>query len=214
MNQATKTNVTTTGVLLAVSGVLGHGLFEVLQGYTPTEGLFIEAIGEGQRMWVHGTEGAFTLIPNFLVTGILAIAVSICIIVWSVGFVHKKHGPLVFLLLFIALFLVGGGVAQVPIFIAAWAVSTRIHKPLTWWRKVLPTSVRRWLAALWPWVLAAGVTLFVVGLAISITGFVPGLNDPDQILYLDWSIIGLGFVLVLLAYVAGFAYDIEEREQL
>jgi hypothetical protein len=197
--------------MLALSGMLAHGLFEVLQGNTPTDGLFIEAIGKAHRMWEHGAEGAFTIVPNFLVTGLLAMAVSLFIIVWSIGFVHKKHGPLVFLLSFILLFLVGGGVAQVAFFAPGWAVSTRINKPLTWWRKVLSQSVRGVLAKLWPWFFAAGVALFVAALVISVTGFVPGVSDPDQILTIDWTILGVGYLLYLLAFVAGFAYDIEQQ---
>jgi hypothetical protein len=191
--------------------MIGHGLFEVLQGNTPTGGLFIEAIGEGQRMWEHGTEAAFTIIPNFLFTGLLAMAVSLCIIVWSIGFVHKRNGPLVLLILFILLFLVGGGVAQVAFFIPAWAASTRINRPLTWWRRVLRPSLHRVLARFWPWFLFAASLLLVIGLAISVTGFVPGVNDADLILSIDWSLLGIGYLLYMLALVAGFAYDIERQ---
>jgi hypothetical protein len=198
-------------VLLAISGMMAHGLFEVLQGNTPTDGLFIEAIGEAHRMWEHGTEGAFTIFPNFLITGLLAMTVSLGIIISSVGFVHKKNGPLVLLLFFILLFLVGGGVAQILFFIPLWAVATRINKPLSWWRRILPAGPRRVLAELWPWFLVAGAVLFVIGLVISITGYVPGLSDPEQILTIDWSILGIGYLLYLLAFVAGFAYDIQRQ---
>src|SRR5512140_2934526 len=107
--KATKTIVAITGISLGIAG-LNHGFFETLQGNTPTNGLIIQAIGAANRMWLHGTEEAFTIIPNFLVTGLLAILVSLAIMVWSVGFVHKQHGPTVFILLFILLFLVGGGI--------------------------------------------------------------------------------------------------------
>jgi hypothetical protein len=198
-------------VLLAISGMMAHGLFEVLQGNTPTDGPFIEAIGEAHRTWEHGAEGAFTIIPNFLITGLLAMTVSLGIIISSVGFVHKKNGPLVLLLFFILLFLVGGGVAQILFFIPLWAVATRINKPLSWWRRILPAGPRRVLAELWPWFLVAGAVLFVIGLVISITGYVPGLSDPEQILTIDWSILGIGYLLYLLAFVAGFAYDIQRQ---
>jgi hypothetical protein len=198
-------------VLLAISGMMAHGLFEVLQGNTPTDGPFIEAIGEAHRTWEHGAEGAFTIIPNFLITGLLAMTVSLGIIISSVGFVHKKNGPLVLLLFFILLFLVGGGVAQILFFIPLWAVATRINKPLSWWRRILPAGPRRVLAELWPWFLVAGAVLFVIGLVISITGYVPGLSDPEQILTIDWSILGIGYLLYLLAFVAGFACDIQRQ---
>ena len=108
--------MSTLGVLIAVGG-MDHGLFEVLPGNKPTGRLIVHAIGEQNRMWAYGTEDAFTLIPNFLITGVAAIVVSVLILVWSVVFVQKKNGSLVFLLLSILLFLVGGGVAQVVFFL-------------------------------------------------------------------------------------------------
>jgi hypothetical protein len=44
-------------------------------------------------MWPHGNEPAFTLIPNFLVTGIAAMIVGLIVIVWSLFFVQKQRGP-------------------------------------------------------------------------------------------------------------------------
>src|SRR5450432_4029010 len=93
---AARVIVSTLGVLIAVGG-MDHGLFEVLQGNNPTGGLVVHAIGEQNKMWAYGTEDAFTLIPNFLITGVVAIVVSVMILVWSVGFVHKKNGSLAFL---------------------------------------------------------------------------------------------------------------------
>ena len=46
MNRATRINVITLAVLMAISGMIAHGLFKVLQGNTPTDGLIIQAIGE------------------------------------------------------------------------------------------------------------------------------------------------------------------------
>ena len=71
----TKAVAAALGVCVGVSG-LDHGFFEALQGNTATPGLIVQAIGPAQRMWIHGTEEAFTLVPNFLVTGILAMAVG------------------------------------------------------------------------------------------------------------------------------------------
>ena len=210
MRNATRVIVSTLGVLFGISGMI-HGFFEALQGNTPTGGMLISAIGEAHRMWPHGNEPAFTLIPNFLITGILAMIVGFSIIIWSVGFVHKKNGPLIFLLLFILLFLVGGGIGQIIFFTLAWAVATRINKPLIWWRKVLPESVRRMLAKLWLWSLIAGSLLLVMALEIAIFGFVPGVNDPDLILIIMLTALSAGLGVLLLTFVAGFAHDIERQ---
>ncbi len=141
MNRALKTIVSTIGILLGVSGI-NHGFFEVLQGNTSTPGLIIQAIGPAQRYWVHGTEEALTLIPNFLITGLLSIAVGLTIILWSARGLHTKHGATIFILLFLLLLLVGGGIGQVVFFLPAWAFATLINKPLTGWQKVLPPVFR------------------------------------------------------------------------
>ena len=173
--------------------------------------MFIQSIGLANRFWVYGTEDAFTVIPNFLFTGILAVIFSLAIMVWLIGFIDTLHGPSVFFLLFICLFLVGGGVGQVFFFIPAWAVSTRIHSPLTWWRRVLPKSTRQWLAGLWPSTLAAGVLCFLVALEIAIFGFVPGVIDPNLKNYICWSILAAGLVAILFTFLAGFAQDIQAK---
>ena len=210
MNRATKNIVTTMGIMLGIAGI-DHGFFETLQGNQPTDGLIIQAIGDAQQMWPHGTEEAFTLIPNFLITGILAIMVSIAIMIWSVGFVDKKHGPTVFILLFILLVLVGGGIGQIIFFTLAWVGATRINKPLTWWQKILPENTRRVLGKLWPGSLIVGCILFLIALEIAIFGFVPGINDPDQKLYICWSLLFGALGLFLFTFVAGFAHDIQAR---
>ena len=83
------------------------------------------------------------------------------IIAWSLGYVHKRRGPLIFLMLFTPSFLVGGGIGQIPFFIAAWAAATRIHKPLEWWRRVLPPGLCRGLAEAWPWLFSGESALFL-----------------------------------------------------
>jgi len=210
MNRATRIIVSTIGVILGIAG-LDHGIFEILQGNTPTSGLIIQAIGPDQKLW--GTEEAFTIIPNFLLTGIAAVIVSLAIIVWSVRFVHTKHGARVFGLLFILLFLVGGGIAaQIMFAPVTWAAATRINKPLDWWRKILPEGVRRGLAKIWPVTLTLGSISFLIGLFIAITGFVPGESDSDRILAICWSFIFLGGLgMFLLTFVSGFAHDIQKR---
>lgn len=207
MNQATRANVATLGTIFGISG-MSHGFFEFLQGNTPTPGLFIVAIGADQKMWLYGDESAFTLIPNFLLTGLAAMLVGLAIILWSLGFVHKKYGPAVLLLLFILLLLVGGGVAQVLFFPFIWLVSTRINQPLTWWRKVLPIRARQPLARAWLWLLVLSAALLVCALIIAITGFVPGVRDPELVLSVMLICLGLEAITLPLTFIAGFAHDI------
>ena len=212
MNRATRINVTLLGVIFGISGI-NHGFFETLQGNVPTGGLFISAIGEAQKMWPHGDEPAFTLIPNFLITGIAAMLVGLAIIIWSCGYVHKKNGPIILLLLFILLLLVGGGVAQVLFFPWIYIVSRQINKPLVFWEKVF--HGRQALPAkLWPWFLGMGTLLLLIVLAIGTTGYFPGVNDPEAVLMVMLACLAAEVIFLPLTFIFGFARDIESKRRL
>ena len=216
MNRATKTIVSAIGVILGISG-LDHGIFEILQGNQPTNGLIINAIGPDHIMWEHGGEGAFTILPTFLLTGILAITVGIAMIIWSVWFIDKKRGPLVFFLLNLLLFLFGGGIgAPVLIYPAAGIAATLIHKPLNRWRRILPKRIRPVLAKLWPYTLTIAVISMLIGLYIAITGHILGVSsdDPNRILAIDLTFVfGGGLGMFLVSFVSGFADDIQRNRE-
>ena len=74
----------TIGVILGLSGI-DHAFFEALQGSTPPLGLVIPAIGEAHRYHVRGTEEAFTIIPNYLRSGLLSMAIGSTIVLRSLG---------------------------------------------------------------------------------------------------------------------------------
>jgi hypothetical protein len=200
------------GVLLGIAGLVNHGFFEVLQGNTPTNGFFIEAISEVNRYWVHGTEGAFTIIPNFLVTGILVILVSVVIIVWSVKYMHVKHGATVFLSLFIVLTLVGGGIGHILLFLPTWAYATRIHKSLDWWKNILTGRLRKTLSKLWMYGLVATAISWFIVMELGIFGYFPGQTNPDAILNIVFVLLFFTVILVNVAFICAFARDIEERK--
>ncbi|MEZ4678993.1 MAG: hypothetical protein R2932_32740 [Caldilineaceae bacterium] len=212
MNRATRINTAAIGVLFGFSGIT-HGIGELLQGNRPTGGMFINAIAAGSRWtrWVEGSEGAVTLVPNFLLTGTLAVLLGLAIIYWSLCRLHKPWGPGVYLLLFVLLFLVGGGIGQVIFFIPAWWVATRIRRPLTWWRKVLPPGFQTMLGALWP-------TLLIIPSRDHDGGTVSRRlwlcawfceHGPPARYHVGNG--GVSWLLFLLAFATAFAYDIVIR---
>ena len=211
-NQKTSITASVIGVLLGIAGLINHGLFEILQGNTPTNGFFIEAIGEANRFWVHGTEGAFTIIPNFLVTGICAILVSLAIILWSLKYIQVKHGATIFLSLLILLTLVGGGLGYIILFLPTWAYATRINKPLDWWKKILSVRFRKALSKLWIYCLVATSISWLIVMELGIFGYFPGQTNPDTILNIVFIFLFATVVLANSAFICGFARDIEERE--
>jgi hypothetical protein len=208
---ATRVIATTTGVIFGLSG-FNHGLFEFLQGNIPTGGLFIHAIGEAQRFWVLGTEDAFTILPNFLISGLLSMILGLTIVIWSLFFIHTRRGPTVYLGLFILLFLSGGGIGQLAFFIPAWAFATRIDKPLTWWRKVLPRSAWPFLSKLWIVTLIMSTIAILIGLEMAIFGYFPGLTEPENIQNVALSFVLASAILNIITFIAGFGHDLRRMD--
>jgi hypothetical protein len=209
---ATRVIATTVGVIFGIGG-FDHGFFEFLQGNTPTNGLIIQAIGEAQRFWVEGTEEAFTIIPNFLISGLLSMALGLTIVIWSLFFIHTKHGRTVFLGLFILLFLFGGGIGQLAFFIPAWAFATRIDKPLTWWRKVLPRSIWPFLSKLWIITLILSSLAILFGLEIAIFGFLPGATNPEHINNVTLMLVLISAILNIVSFIAGFGHELMRMDR-
>lgn len=208
---ATRIIATTIGVIFGFGG-MNHGFFEFLQGNKPTNGLVIQAIGPAQRFWTLGTEEAFTILPTFLLAGLLSMLVGLAIIIWSLRYLQTRHGPTVFLVLFILLFLVGGGIGQVAFFIPAWAFATRMDKPLTWWRKVLPRSSWPFLSKLWPVTLALSTIAILIGLEMAVFGYFPGMTDPDAIQNTCLLFVLSSAILNIISFVAGFGHELQRME--
>jgi hypothetical protein len=154
MRKATRISATVLGLTAGVAGI-EHGIFEILQGSTRPEGLMIASIGPpcvAEQSW-NQCEPAMTIIPNLLITGILAVIFGLAVLIWSGFFVQKRRGGLALILLCIPLLLFGGGIFPPLIGIIAGTLGTRIHKPLNPDDSRLPGGLVRCLAALWSWVL-------------------------------------------------------------
>jgi hypothetical protein len=205
---ATRVIATTIGMFFGLFSGVNHGIFEILQGNTPTNGIVINAIGEAQQFWVEGHEPAFSVVPNYLLTGIMSVFVGLAIVIWTIWFLPTKHGRSVFLGLFVLSFLVGGGIGQVFFFLPAWAFATRMDKPLSWWRKVLPPIIRPFLSRLWIVALVLATALMSVTLEIGIFGFVPGVTDPERIQNTAMICMFASAILYVVSFVSGFGHEL------
>jgi len=208
VSPGTRTVAAALGAMVGVSG-LDHGFFETLQGGKATGSLIVQAIGPDQRMWVRGTEEAFTILPIFLAAGILSLALGVAVIVWSVGFIERRHGAAVFLALSGLMFLAGGGVGMLAFVVIGWAVARRIDRPIGWWRS-LPATLRPGLARAWRGLIALAAVLYAFALEVAIAGIVPGVADPDAREYLCWlALVGM-LVSMLLALAGASAWEARE----
>jgi MFS family permease len=180
-----------------------HGYFEILQGNVRPDSLWIAAMGppcNPEEVW-NLCEPAMTVVPNFLITGILASILGVVAMIWAARFVHRKNGPLVLALLCVGLLLFGGGLTP-PVFgLVGAALATRINAPL----KEQPVGrVAHFLAGLWPWSLVAFFTLLL-------GQFVIGHFFNDFLIESGFFLPGLILGLMVLAIASGFAHDREVR---
>ena len=99
------------------AGILGlqHGIFEILQGNTAPDGLLINAIGppcQPDQVW-HACFPALTVVPNLMLSGILAVLVSGVILVFALRSWKGKFNPTLIFIFSIGLLLIGGGFVPV-----------------------------------------------------------------------------------------------------
>jgi hypothetical protein len=198
MRKATKTVAIWLGILAGIAG-LEHGFFETLQGNARPAGIMFPSWGPQQcdpaKIW-HACEPAMSILPNFLIIGILTILLSLAILVWSAAFVQSKHGGLVLIGLSIALLLTGGGFFPPIIGIVAGAAGMKINKPIA--RQ--PGRITKWTARLWPWPL------------VILVGWLLG-QFPIGYFFNDFlkSIMGYALLLILtflpLSVYTGYTHD-------
>jgi hypothetical protein len=200
----------TYGVLVGLAGI-EHGIFEILQENVKPDGLLIDAIGPSQRFWEHSSETALTIIPNMLLSGILAAILGVTVTIWAAYHVDKKHGARVLMLLTITLWLVGGGFAPVFMAFFAFIAASRIDRPLNWWRTHLPGFLRDFLARLWPLSILVFVVVFVAGVEIAIFGYPLLWFYSAEVTYrIQWALAYVMVIFLPLTILTAIAYDIQQ----
>jgi len=197
MRKATRTVATWLGVVAGIAG-LEHGYFEFVQGNIPTPGLAFPSWGPPcvpEEIW-HACEPAMSILPNFLITGILAMLLSLILIVWAGWFVQRRHGGWVQMALSVLLLLFGGGFFPPIIAFVGGLAGTHINRPLSG----QPSRLTRFAAKLWSWSL-----VIFVGWTLGQFPFGYFFNDfLKSIMYI--SLLVILSSLPLAVYTA-YAYD-------
>lgn len=213
MNRATRIVASTFGVLVGLAGI-DHGIFEILQGNVRPDGLMIAAIGPSQRFWRYGEETALTIIPNLLLTGILAVIFGVLVIIWSIKYIDHKFGAGILFLLGVILFLVGGGFAPIFMTIIASLTATRINSPLIFWRAILSGFLGQYFGKIWLWVLVSFGAIFVISVVIAIFGWpMILLFDAETTMRYLNTLANIMLSFMILSPLAGFAHDIQSNEE-
>ena len=195
-------------ILLALAAIVNHGIFEIRQGFTVTGGLFIEAIGPADRFWLYGSEGAFTLVPNFMATGIIVVLLGFGLILFALRYLAMPKGSRLLLAFFIALTFLGGGLGHLVVWLPVRGFATRIHAPLDGYKERLPEGVRSLLGRFWAILLVAASLSWLMVMELGIFGYFPGVSDPDALMTIVFSFLLGTTLLVILAFMGAMARDI------
>ncbi|MCW4012578.1 MAG: hypothetical protein NWF07_06240 [Candidatus Bathyarchaeota archaeon] len=199
-------------VFSVLSGIGGavHGIGEALQGNVAPSGIIINSWAEGPIALYMGGEPAMTIVPNFLVTGLLTILVSSGLIIWATWFSDRRHAGKVMLVLSTLMLLFGGGFGPPIVGLLAGFAGTRMSSPLSWWNKRLSTGVKEFLNGAWViiWLvcLANGLFLFIGANVFPYLGV-------DKAHWFTNSFF-ISVPLLLLTTVSGIAVDLNRRSNL
>lgn len=196
------------GVFAGFGGIW-HGIGEVLQGNVSQGSIFIYSWTTGPIATNMGGEPGFSLIPNMLVTGIFAIVISAIIILWTIGFVRRKNGGRILILLSVIMLLVGGGVGPPVVgIIAGWA-GTGINSPMKWWRKRFSGRMGIALSQSWIWLFTIClVATFILFIGSIFLVYFLDVNNAALFTNLFYLIV----ISEILTVIAGFATDIIQSE--
>ncbi len=207
MNKATTTLFLTLGILAGIMGI-EHGIGEVLEGYRPTESIFILSWPTSTFFEIMAGEPAMTLVPNYLVTGLLAILFSSIFLVVLVKPGLNRKGITILFALLILMLLAGGGFGPPLLGMIAVLIASKRNSSLGIWSK-LPSKLHGVLSRLWPWsfgLCLLGWLMMFPGVALIV--FFTGVDDA---LLMVIPII-IAFVFIPVTLLLGFSRDILERK--
>ena len=202
MRKATRSVATWLGIAAALAG-LEHGYFEILQGNNPFAGLMFPSMGPPcvpEQIW-NACEPAVSIVPSFLITGILAATISLLILVWSIFFVQREHGGAILILLCVALLLFGGGVFP-PLFgVIGGAAGMQINKPVS---GKPAGGILHLAASAWPWPL-------IIFMGWAIAQFPVGYFFNEFLK--SNMVVSLSLIVAMLplSVYAGYAHDLCEQ---
>jgi hypothetical protein len=179
---ATGVAVAVLGMLIALAGV-EHGVGEILQGPVRPNGPLIMSWPDATALEILSGEPALTVIPNLLVTGILAVVVGLALAARSIWLARRRYRGPVLIGLSILLLLVGGGLVPPLMGVIVGAVAGRIGTA----SRRHPGRFARGIEPLWAWFLAAAVLGYL--------GLMPGM-----ILASTWGVASEALVIGLAAF--------------
>jgi hypothetical protein len=207
MNKATMTLFLTLGILTGAMGI-EHGIGEVLQGYRPTDGIFILSWPNSAFFEIMSGEPAMTIVPNYLVTGLLAIFFSGAFLIVLVKSDLERKAITILFALLILMLLAGGGFGPPILGLITVPIAFKRNSPLKTWSK-LPTKFHSILSRLWPWsfgICLTGWLMLFPGAAL--ISFFTGMDNA--LLMMVPMLIAFAFIPVTL--LLGYSRDVLKQK--
>lgn len=203
MNNSAYLMASTMGAVMGLAGI-EHGIGEVLQGNASPAGIMIESWPNSAFFQSLGGEPAMTLLPNMLLAGILTIVVSLFFLVWSIGFVQRKNGGLIMMVLSILMLLAGGGLFPPLLGLIVGVVAARINATAGVKRPSQISGSLKFFGSIFPGIYAATLIAWPALLfGPGALDYFLGINHTAIILVL----MATAFGLLALGFIAGFARD-------
>lgn len=206
MKNATKINTVAIGTLAGLAGI-EHGVGEILQGNVVPESVMIQSWPDLAVMEILNGEPAMTVVPNLLVTGILAILFSLVFLAWAtLATRHRLYGP-VLLLICIPMLLFGAGFGPplLGLIIGAAATASQATEAKRGARR--RGGIRDLLGRLWPWSLGACLAAWLAMLPGTVLlDHFWGIKNAD----LAYGLMAAMFLLLFLTILTGAARDSQQ----
>lgn len=197
MKSAIRLMTSVMGVGMGLAGV-EHGIGEILQGNVAPDGVMIRSWQNSAFFQSLNGEPAMTLLPNLLLTGILAVLFSLAFVGWNVFFAHHRFNGVGMMLLSIPMLLFGGGIFPPILGFLIGAVSALEVRQ----RSV--SGLNQWLGRGWKWVFAACCAAWLALFpGVAVLGYFLGIDEVAVIL----AIMAAAFILLPLAFWSGLQHD-------
>ncbi len=206
MKTAKQTIVSVFGTLMGLAGI-EHGIGEILQGNTPPSGIMFLSWPEAKFFASVNGEPAMSIVPNLLITGIMAILFSAAYIAWATLFVRRKHSGQVLVVLSIAMLLAGGGIFPPVLGFMIGILGTRANAARAIPRMRLSSERQEFLRKYWPLSPVASLIAWLMLFpGINLLGYY-GVNEAS----LTMAVIALAIGTLILTIIWGVASDRESQ---
>lgn len=187
------------GLFAGVAGI-EHGYFEIARGSHAPEALGFPSMGPPcvpEQVW-YACEPAMSVIPDFLITGLVASALGLLTIWWSLRRMERRWGGPGLIGLSLALLLTGGGI--VPPVLGVIGGAAAALSSIAVRRANPPGGFAALLASAWPWTVA-GFFVFLLG-SVGAGVMIPGFMDGFGVYFLAGTP-----ALLVLALLTAWARD-------